>query len=649
MFTLEQIVAQHINYALEKTSHLPDKLVNSITNTEIILNDYQYFISKIFIGLKDLNSILLFWDTGMGKTITAVYIMKYIKELFPKWIVLLFIKKSLYLDPWLSTIRAFIGDLNDINNIKFIQYDSSSDIAKFNNIYRSIENSLNKNRVLIIIDEVHKLITRTIKKHNNTERPFNIIFKKIIKLANYENNKLLCMSATPITNSVLEFNNLISLLRNNVLDFKQEFIIKDKLNNFNEIRQVLLGICSYRRLIEADSLTDTNYIEGFASKKVIYHNVIMSDEQSDLFTRAELHDYKSELGGLKTMRRLISSFAFYDLKFKGDLTTEDYNILIKKKLNDFILLIEPIKFDEQFKNLFKNNEISSLTDIDSINNYTLLYQYSCKYIEACKIILNSRGKVLLFEPLVSFEGISTLKYYLKAFDISYIEYSNKTLKTRDFELNEFNKYGNNNGELIKVCIFSYAGSEGISFKCINDVIILDLPWNESELRQIIGRSIRFNSHNDLSIENRYVNVHFMLAIAKNGHSVDTEIMNLIKNKQGKINILFDLLKSSSLEIIHKNYEFIEPVETEYIFNNLRKTRFKESNVTNIITNVNVTPISYCKKYDKATILNGFLNKFNNIIYDDNVPVAKLILDDNGDALFMVVSDKLIFISDDYYE
>ncbi|CCU56420.1 ATPase, NPH1 [Mythimna separata entomopoxvirus 'L'] len=646
MFALDSIVGAHINYALEKTTHLPNTITNYISNEEITLKDYQYFVSRIFIGLKNLNSMLLFWDTGMGKTLTAVYIIKHIKELFPRWIILIFIKKSLYIDPWLNTIRAYVPDIS--NNIIFVYYDSSSSLDKFTNIYRSIESSLNKkNRLLIIIDEVHKLISRSVKKDNN-ERNFTPTYKKLIKLANYEGNKVLCMSATPIYNNIDEFNNLIGLLRPNVMTFKEEYIINGKLINFKEIRETLLGLCSYKRLIEADSLTETNYVEGYAKKNVIYHNIIMSDEQSKLFNLAERYDYKTELGGLKTMRRLVSSFAFYDLKIKGDLDNIEYNDMIKRKLAEFSEFTKSINFSKNFIDKFKNNNLKTDISLDDINNYNILYQYSCKYIEACRIILNSRGKVLIFEPLVNFEGIATLKYYFNCFNISYIEYSSKTLKTRDIELSEYNNYENNDGKNVKVCIFSYAGSEGISFKCINDIIILDMPWNESELKQIMGRSIRLNSHNDLQIENRYVNVHFIISYTNNRKSVDKEILDIIKDKQTKINVIFDLLKSASIETIHNIYKYIEPVENETIFDTIRKTRMKEMNISNIVVKIKLYPIMYCKDYDRATILKGLLNKENNIIYDNDTAVAKLLTENNV-PIFIINENNLIYIADDYYE
>lgn len=101
--------------------------------------------------------------------------------------------------------------------------------------------------------------------------------------------------------------------------------------------------------------------------------------------------------------------------------------------------------------------------------------------------------VLIYEPFVTFEGIATLVEYLKIFKIKYIEFSKNTIKTKDDSVLSFNNITNLNGSECKVCIFSSAGSEGISFIGILDLIILDIPWSGSNLEQIIGRARRLYS------------------------------------------------------------------------------------------------------------------------------------------------------------
>jgi superfamily II DNA or RNA helicase len=68
--------------------------------------------------------------------------------------------------------------------------------------------------------------------------------------------------------------------------------------------------------------------------------------------------------------------------------------------------------------------------------------------------------------------------------------------------NENNKEGNK----IKVILISKAGSEGIDFKFIRQVHILEPWYNMNRIEQIIGRADRNFSHKDLPFEKRNVEI-----------------------------------------------------------------------------------------------------------------------------------------------
>jgi len=65
---------------------------------------------------------------------------------------------------------------------------------------------------------------------------------------------------------------------------------------------------------------------------------------------------------------------------------------------------------------------------------------------------------------------------------------------------------NINGEKVKVILISQAGSEGLDFKFIRQVHILEPWYNLSRIEQIIGRAVRNCSHKDLPLEERNVQV-----------------------------------------------------------------------------------------------------------------------------------------------
>ena len=65
---------------------------------------------------------------------------------------------------------------------------------------------------------------------------------------------------------------------------------------------------------------------------------------------------------------------------------------------------------------------------------------------------------------------------------------------------------NTNGEKVKVVIISRAGSEGLDFKNIRQIHILEPWYNLNRIDQIIGRGVRNKSHCSLPFTKRTVEI-----------------------------------------------------------------------------------------------------------------------------------------------
>ena len=52
----------------------------------------------------------------------------------------------------------------------------------------------------------------------------------------------------------------------------------------------------------------------------------------------------------------------------------------------------------------------------------------------------------------------------------------------------------NDPDRLEVMILSKAGQAGLDFKRVKNIIFLELPWNYSDYKQIVGRGVRFKSH-----------------------------------------------------------------------------------------------------------------------------------------------------------
>ena len=79
---------------------------------------------------------------------------------------------------------------------------------------------------------------------------------------------------------------------------------------------------------------------------------------------------------------------------------------------------------------------------------------------------------------------------------------------------------NKDGELIQVVLISEAGSEGIDFKNIRQVHIMEPWYNLNRMEQVIGRAIRYKSHCALPFTKRNVEIYLHTAYTGELGSLD---------------------------------------------------------------------------------------------------------------------------------
>ena len=77
----------------------------------------------------------------------------------------------------------------------------------------------------------------------------------------------------------------------------------------------------------------------------------------------------------------------------------------------------------------------------------------------------------------------------------------------DYDMKHLIDEKNKDGQVIKVVIISRTGAEGLDFKCIRQVHIMEPWYNMNRIEQIIGRAVRNCSHKTLPIEMRNVEIY----------------------------------------------------------------------------------------------------------------------------------------------
>jgi hypothetical protein len=127
------------------------------------------------------------------------------------------------------------------------------------------------------------------------------------------------------------------------------------------------------------------------------------------------------------------------------------------------------------------------------------------------------------------------------------------------------------GEIIKVVLISQAGSEGLDFKGIRQVHILEPWYNLNRQEQIIGRAVRNFSHKDLPFSKRNVQIFLYGTFLKNKQeeSADLYVYRMSELKAIKIGKVSRLLKQIAVDcIINHDQTKLIPEE----FNKIAKNK-----------------------------------------------------------------------------
>ena len=207
-----------------------------------------------------------------------------------------------------------------------------------------------------------------------------------------------------------------------------------------------------------------------------------------------------------------------------------------------------------------------------ILSYKHIETYAPKIKRILDYIINSKGIVFIYTnyypsgilPLaIALEHIGFVKYnsanltndsitvddkFKGAKKPSYIILSrdNNLSPNNEKEIEVARSRANSNGDVIKVIISRI--SEGVDFKRIREVHMLEPWYNLNKCEQIIGRAVRTCSHIDLPKEDRNVTIFFhATTYDTNIESVDLWTYRVAENKQKRITEVERVIKETSID------------------------------------------------------------------------------------------------------
>ena len=267
---------------------------------------------------------------------------------------------------------------------------------------------------------------------------------------------------------------------------------------------------------------------------------------------------------------------------KGDITNKDKlkktygkigligeknnkeGIMIMKKNADGVYKFEYNEKRREYMNIFEkpelkkysgkiNNIINLINDSEGI---TLIYS---QYIYGGCIPLalalehegylrykdkDTKGQNLFKKPRVNNSNVKG-KYIMITGDNNFSPKGNNKN-----ELLACNKINNKNGEIIKVVIISAAGSEGLDFKNIRNVHILEPWYNLYRQAQVEGRAIRNLSHCQLKFKNRNTTIFLHgTNLNRNEEAIDLHIYRIAEKKAIQIGEIANILKENAVDCL----------------------------------------------------------------------------------------------------
>jgi hypothetical protein len=468
---------------------------------------------------------------------------------------------------------------------------------------------LQKNNGLLIIDEAHGLVSAIGSNYR----------KLLLALRYYTNHsfRIVLLTGSPIYDKPFEFGLLLNLLRPRMLfpdgfDNFNEIFIKDKqMINKELFQQMCSGYVSYFKGGNPDAYPYKRVIimhhqmeeYQYSAYKNALFKEIERDKENKMESKEEfiVRVATSESNTDETTTsvfnnsRLFCNIAFPEVT-SGSLThaelvelgTQEYHEMHptqplppKNELHTLGIKIANVNTSkktrqqlvEQGCKEFKR-KIKGVADVLKV-----VKGYSSKFAKVAEIIEISEGPVFVYSNYVYY-GVESMAAVMES--LGYYRYPSRGPKGSYFvwkgqadphEIKianqAFNSIKNMDGSLLKIMFGTQSVMEGVDFKRVRQIHVLDPWWNDSRMQQVIARGIRLCSHKELPKEQREVKVFIHLSTL--GSSEKLYTLQIVKeNGPDKI---YSTLEPIYQESEQKNLIYLEAyIKDDRVYNS--KKQFK---------------------------------------------------------------------------
>lgn len=447
---------------------------------------------------------------------------------------------------------------------------------------------------MIIIDEAHNIRLGGNDKDKKTAQMLDILTTHV------KRNKIILLTGTPMYNDSKEIIFLLNLLRKNdglgKISMREIFdkdgnILPEQGDGKVVGKQALInkanGYISYVRGENPFSFPFKIYPRDFNSDYSIGKFEYPTKQYNDIPIQKPLmflDTYVNELGEQQT-----AGYQYFTSKIKNpdaELTqTSGY-----KEVQNSIFALNicyPDNSSPQGEAKFLTGKagLASVVSRNDENKYEYIDQtnrvfssenigiYSSKIKAIIDMVERSEGIILIYSQYID-AGLVPIALALEELGMSRIQSDSNLFSTRrpnasrkssrysmitgnvryspnnNKELSVINGADNLNGEKCSVVLISQAGSEGIDFKNLRQVHILEPWYNLNRIEQIVGRAIRNCSHKLLPLEKRNSQIFLHTSyIDRETECVDLMLYRKCEEKAKRIGDVQKILKSISIDCL----------------------------------------------------------------------------------------------------
>ena len=467
----------------------------------------------------------------------------------------------------INSSYAFMGYLQFANFIQEKVFESVSEEDEKQEI-QNIQRIFNDR--LIIIDEVH-----------NCTKEDKRLAKLLLKIvAHADNLRIILMTATPMFNSPREIIWICNLLNINdrraTIQYEDVFTKEGALTNPDLLRQKLNGYVSYVRGENPYTFPFRIYPDAFAPD-----NADRAGDQADDIVNtlyySNLDPYQQESYEM-VVRQYIGenevdmndeSYGYSQLQMPLQALNMTFHRLPggvgfvgKEGLQANMNFVEKVDKKKDAASEYRKYNYEYKNGIPRIFHETELRKYSSKIADICSCIRRSRGIIIVYTQYID-GGIVPVSLALE--EMGFTRFGTSAMATPLFkpgaidsppidartmmpakpgekfnqarymilsgdkyfsqnnadDINYATREANKHGDFVRVILISRAASEGLDFKYVRQVHILDPWYNLNRIEQIVGRGVRNQSHCGLEFEERNVEIYLHAALSATTVSGDS--------------------------------------------------------------------------------------------------------------------------------